>query len=184
MFILGSPRYITFKITDASDTPVTGRTTADLSILFLRNNVACTDTLQMTEMGGGRYVLAYNPSGVGHDYVEIQDSANDLTVIDEEDIVNQDTIFGPGSVVIVDHNYGGADALRVSEPDPTKFKLYLFESGAWEDKERSDANAAGVTSLLSTGRWATSLPVVKGSYHVVLKAFRVSKVIRTNLIVQ
>lgn len=184
MFIFGNKRYLTFRIVDIDDLPITGRKLQDLSVLFLRNNEPCTDPLELRELGLGRYVVMYTPSVAGHDYLEVKDIGNDITVVDEEDILSQDGLFGGGGAVVLDQDYGGANALAVTEANPEQYHVLVYDSNDWDSNRRGDSYALGSTAVSRTGQWLSQIPVPKGTYHVVIKAFRTSKVIKPYLKVQ
>jgi hypothetical protein len=184
MFILGSKRYIIFKIVDIDDRPVTGRKLTDFSVLFLRNGAACSDALDLKELGEGRYSVTYTPSAVGNDYLELRDAANDFSVLDSEDIVDQNDFSGGSGAVSLTQHYGGTDALKVTESAPDSFTLYVFLSSDWDAGRRTPGYATGSTRLSSTGAWLSEIPVPAGTYHLVLIGFRTSKVIRPYLKVQ
>lgn len=184
MFILGNRRYITFRIVDIDDQPVLGRTLEDLSVLFLRNNELCSDPLEFQDLGNGRYSVMYTPSATGHDYLELKDIENDISIIDEDDIVSQDDILGESETVQLNQHYGGSNALLIREPNPDSYILQVFLSSDWDAGRRTDSYAVGSTAIQPTGAWATPLTVTKDTYHLVLMGFRTSKVIRPYLKVQ
>lgn len=187
MLPLGPTRYVDFTLADVNSTPIAGRTLADWSqspnhLIFLRNKVACTDVLSLHDYGDGRYTLSYAPSAAGHDYLEIWDAAEGLKVLDIEDIVSQTDLVGSSVVtVLLDHNYGGTDALRVDVPDPDNYTVQVFYSADWTEQRRNDADALGSAALDANGRWLKVIPVTSGIYTVVAKCFREVRILRYDL---
>src|ERR1039457_4669700 len=63
-------RYVYFRI-QASGVGVAGLVKSSFTIVFLRNNIACTDVLTITDLTGGLYSASYTPPAAGTDYLDI-----------------------------------------------------------------------------------------------------------------
>ena len=167
-------RYFTVRIVDINDAPVPGRALRDWQVTFQRDGAPCADALSLQDLGGGNYLVSYTPSAQGEDVVEIYDAEHDLRYRDVEGgygISNGGDDDGGGGdggqgVYQLDHNLGGADALRITVTDPENYRVLVFQSLDWEQQKRAAANAIGSSSLDAAGRWKTPVYVVAGTYHV------------------
>ena len=77
--------------------------------------------------------------------------------------------YGSGGV-LVDHNYGGTDALRYVSPDNQGIafaEIKAFASSDYAAGNRSGAYVQGRTQTGSDGRWKTPLALSAGSYKLV-----------------
>ena len=171
-------RNITFTVVDINSNPVTGLGLGNFQVTFFRNNVACVDPLHLTELGSGRYSVTYQPSGPGHDYLELYSLANDIRIVDEEDLVSQADIVGAGNVTSVDQNYPSAGYLQVLAANPETWTLLVFTSQDWDLQNRADANALGITSVATNGNWINPINVPTGRYHIVIRRGNVLNVMK------
>jgi len=182
MLPLGTTRSIDFRLADASENPVTGRTLVPWSTTppanvvmiqaFLRNNQACTDTLSLQDYGNGLYTVSYLPTAAGHDLLVLYDQALDIRVMDSEDIMPTDFAIGGGTAgILLNQDYGGTDALRATglSDDPTTYQLLVFLASDWLGNRRDNANAVGITGLDSNGRWLSGIFVGAGVYIIVVR---------------
>jgi hypothetical protein len=176
VFFRGGKRYVDFRLVNDDNAPVTGRRLADLSVAVRRNNQPVTEQLALAEHGQGEYTLSYTPSDSGHDYVEIYDEVLDIRVIDAEDI--QDSINSSARTVLLDQDFGGQDALRVQEDNPSTLTLLVYDSSEWEQGFQDVSHALGSTALRYDGRWVSQILVTGGTYHLVLSGFRFTKIFR------
>jgi hypothetical protein len=187
MLPVGRTRYIDFALVDVDGDPITGRTVSSFvqapnKLIFLRNTLPCQDVLTLKDYEDGRYTLSYLPSAAGHDYVQIYDSETDISVIDVEDVVPMDFAFGGAAALYaIDHNFGGADALRMLVESPQDWTLYVYQTDDWDYNRRGEDDAAGVTSLDENGRWKLQLSVQAGNYNIVLRKFREVKLVKIKL---
>jgi len=181
MLPLGRTRYIDFRLVNLSSQPVVGKVLADFEVVFRRDNAACTDALTLKDYGDGRYTVSYVPTTPGHDYLELYEATDDVRVLDTEDIVPADFAIGGGAEHVLDQDFGGTDALRITEADPASYKLEVFFSADWNLGNREDADAIGMTDLDANGRWVSGIRVPAGVYHVVVRRFREWKVVAANL---
>lgn len=184
MLFLGKDRYIHFRIVDSDSSPVEGLSLSDFQVQYRRDNVLqATDLFQLLENGAGRYCLKYSPPASGTEYIELYHEPTDIRVIDVEDIV-QDSFTSGTFGIQLNHDYGGPDALRVTEENPHEYKLYVYLSSDWAMYKRNDEDAIAITGLDSGGRWLSKIPVSPDTYHIVIKRFRTIKVIRPYLRVE
>jgi hypothetical protein len=192
MIYKGYTRYIHFRVVDVESVPILGLVLSDFQVFYRHNNVAQpTDGLTLTEVGNGRYCLSYVASALGNDFLELYHGASDIRILDTEDIVTDPFGGGTGGEVddgeteafgvVLDHNYGGTDALIIHEDRPEEFKLYIYLSADWDLNKRSDDDAIGITGLDREGRWLSKIRVSPDKYHLVLKKFRTVKIIKPRM---
>lgn len=172
-------RYVNFTIVDLNSNPVTGLTIGNFQLVFYRNRSLCVDPLTLTESGSGRYIVSYQPSGPGHDHLELYNIANDIRIVDEEDLVSQADIVGAGNVTAIDQNYPSAGFLQITVSNPETWMLLIFTSEDWDLQNRNDANAFGITSIASNGNWVNPINVPTGRYHIVIRKNNLLNVIKT-----
>lgn len=166
---VGRKRYIEFRLADISGVAVTTRALADLTVIFTRDDVVCTDSLTLVNKGDGRYILEYTPSAAGHDYLDIYDPGTDLRNIDAEDVDDATTFFDLTNNVSLTQDFGGTGALKPVITNPQLYTLYVFPSQAWQTGQTDQSNAVAATNLDSQGNWLTTpLTVNHGTYHIVL----------------
>lgn len=166
---VGRKRFIEFRLADITGAPVSTKVLTDLSVLFTRNDVACTDVLTLVNKGSGLYILEYTPSANGHDYIELYDAADDIRHIDSEDVDDATTFFDITSSVLLTQDFGSVGALKPVIANPQNYTLYVFVSQAWQTGQTDPGNAVAATNLDTSGNWITSpLSVNHGTYHIVL----------------
>lgn len=185
-FLEEGRRYLPFRLIDESDQPITGATLGDFQLFFRRDGVDCSDSVSLAEWGSGRYSLSYVPSASGTDYLEAYHPVADIRVVDIENVVDGvrffETVIGAGvKIYDLTHNWGGMDNLRVTLPQPQIYALSVYRSSDWNQNKRSDNDAVGSTSLDTMGRWLNAIPVIAGTYHLVVKKFRDNIIIKPNL---
>lgn len=173
MALVGSKRFLYFRVDDAEGNPVDGLAQSAFTILLYRDGVAATDTLTVSQLVSGLYLANYIPSAAGTDYLEIsyQNSRfSDTCPISADDIVVLNDSFGDGEI----------------KPDaslhPETFTLYVFASSDWNAGNRDPAYARGSTALNSDGTWVKSIYVQHGVYTVVLVNFIQTIVLRNPII--
>ncbi len=162
-------RYVYFRVIDIDSNPITGLTLSDFVKYFRRDNVTCTDTVTVQELGSGRYLASYIPSAVGFDFFELYNAANDVRVQDEEQIETVETLFGVGSETVdLTQDYSSVGRLKVTASGPENFVVYVFLSEDWEHGRKAPSYALAATQVTTLGDWVSSpIPVPKDTYHIV-----------------
>lgn len=184
MLPIGNTRYIDFRLADENGNPVAGRSLSSFQIVLRRNLQPCTDALALQDYGDGTYTVSYLPSAPGHDYFMLYDAVLDIRVIDNEDVLPADFAVGGTSVsVTLNQDYGGTDALRATglSDNPSTYQLLVFLASDWDGNRRADANALGITGLDSSGRWLAGIPVIPGTYDIVVRKSGQTNVIAYNI---
>jgi hypothetical protein len=177
MASLNKPRYIEFRIVDIDDNPITARaltsTTVGQRVLvfFTRDTVACSDPVTLVNWGNGRYYATYTPTATGHDYIEIFDELYDLRFIDAEDIVGEGTDEQTSDVVSVTQDYTSVGRLKVTQPNPQRFNLLVFNSFDWQSGRTNSNYSIIGTAIDASGNWVTPvLTLLPDTYHFVIMA--------------
>lgn len=162
MAVVGTTRYIPWRIVDINSNPVANRQLSALTVTFLRNAVACSDVLTLTYINNGLYFVKYTPSASGDDYLDIYDPVNGLRLTDEEVITSNST------TVSLTQNTGGTNALQVKLSNPQDYVLYVFPTAVWQSGQAQTSNAVSFTGLDPQGNWTVPvLSVAPGSYALV-----------------
>jgi hypothetical protein len=182
MAMVGTIRYIYFRLADSFEVPITGRVQSDFAVTFTRNNLAPPDVITIAEIGAGRYYASYTPTTQGEDYVEIYDAPTDTRVEDVEQIQSPSDFQPPPSYIALDQDYPTTGALTVTEvASPETYTLYVFEYDDWQIGNQLPAYARGQSELNSDGSWASTIYVVYGAYTVVVRNGTSTVVIRPYL---
>lgn len=180
---VGILRYIDFRIVDVQNNPVPGRQLTDWVIIHTRNNAPVSDPLSLLDHTDGRYTITYTPSSVGHEYFDLYDALHDIRIVDIEAIQESLQEQLASDVIDLNHDFGGTDALRILDPGPEQYDLFVFHSADWLTYQREDVSAVGHTRLGSDGRWLDPVPVLAGTYHVVIRKTGLHKIVAINLAV-
>lgn len=163
MAVVGDSRFVYFSLADENGNPVTGRAKANFTITFTRGNVACTDVLTVSEIGGGRYFASYTADAPGTDYLGLYDPGTDTLIEDVEQIEG-----GATKLVTLNQDYGHAGALAFTAvPDPQDYTVYAFLSADWQTGNQRTAYAKGQSGLNPNGTWQTTIIVAPGVYNIV-----------------
>lgn len=161
---VGKTRFIEFRIADLDGNPVTNRDLTALSIFLTRDSNTCNDTVTLVNWGNdGRYYATYIPTNTGHDYLEVYDSLYDLRVIDAEDIEISDL----PNVGILTQDFGGTASLSITDPDPTRFTIYVFLADDWASGRTQITYSQAATAVNADGSWAFALTVLHAIYTIV-----------------
>jgi hypothetical protein len=169
MALVGSKRYIEFRIADTDGNAITNRdlaaTTVGQRVLvsLFRDTVACADVVTLTNWSSGRYYASYTPSASGHDYLEIYDELYDLRFIDAEDI--------EASSIVEDltQDLGGSGKYKVVDANPARFTLLVYRSFDWQSGRTDSSYSLAATRIDASGNWVDSpLSVLPDTYHLVL----------------
>lgn len=91
-----------------------------------------------------------------------------VTIYDVTPARNED-LFGTGTVII-DHNYGGLDALRIVAPTGAAIEgveLRAYTAADYNAGRRSRETIRGITKTDVEGRWRNVLMLSVGSYKLV-----------------
>lgn len=169
MLPLGTSRFVDLRIYNGAS-PVNGLTLANLTIYFTRNGHPCTDLIGLLPNGPGRYMVAYTPSAVGHDYVEVTYAPTGYVLMSSEDIVDLGAAFSNNNAVTITQNYGGTGALVPHVPNPASYTLYIFKSSDWVSGNTDTSQAFSSTALAANGNWIdTSLVLLHDTYHFILR---------------
>jgi hypothetical protein len=86
--------------------------------------------------------------------------------------------------VTLDHNFGGADKLRLDAPDPSGYRLLVFYSSDWDRQRRGNPHALAATGLDAAGRWLQPVELGPGVYHLVATRFRACRILAMYLTVE
>ena len=174
MLTVGQKVYFDFWIWDTSTTsdgnlvPVPGRTLSDWTVFFRRDVDACGEVLDSVDHGDGHYTVSYTPSLPGHYYLEIYDPTYDVSNVDTEEIAPSPTVEN-APVVGLDQDYGSPGALRITQPNPSSYTLYVFRTSDWIAGKRDSTYAEGSTALDNQGNWINPVKVVPDVYNLVLQ---------------
>ena len=183
MWFAGDVRSIDFRITTINSVAVAGLTLPDFVVIFRRNNTVCSDTLTLLSSSAGDYTVQYIPSSVGHDYLELYNTANDVRVIDTEDITTRSLEFGD-TTKTVNHNFPTTNALSVTQVlKPTDYKIYAYLKDDWASGLRDLSQTLGHSGLNSDGSWMSTITLVPGSYTIVILNSSDSLVINASLVI-
>lgn len=169
MLAFGVTRYVDFVVVDAGGNPASGLSLSSFSIVFLRNNLPCSDSLTLTSHGNGLYTVSYTPSDAGHDFLQFTYAPSGVVIEDNEDIVPA-SVFNPGSLDLttkLNQDYPTSGALVVSIPNAASYSVYAFRSADWDAMLRNPSYSAGFSALDNAGNWATPISVVDGTYTIV-----------------
>lgn len=199
MGVVGQTRYCDFRVLDNSNNPVITLSLSDFEInpieidpypeysnytnviIFERNDVPCYDSLTLFNHEDGRYTLMYDPSAIGHDYVDIWVCPNQLggpiSYLYGSRAINEDEIATPGGggsftsdSVGLDQNYGFSDQLLITQvPDPEDYTLYVYNSSDWIGGNTDPLYALGTTALDSSGNWINQVFIATpATIHIIL----------------
>jgi hypothetical protein len=169
MLAFGVTRYVDFVVKQIDGSAVSGLGLGSFSIVFLRDNLPCSDTLSLTGHSNGLYTVSYTPSDAGHDFLQLTYAAAGVVIEDNEDIVPA-SVFNPSSLnlsTILNHDYPTPGNLLVSIPNAVNYRVYVFRSSDWDGLLRDPDYALGYSALDSAGHWAQTVTVIDGTYDIV-----------------
>jgi hypothetical protein len=152
--------YLYARVQDASGNPVAGLTKASFTIVFLRNNAACTDFLNVIDMTGGLYSIGYIPTTAGIDYVDIFEPITKCRTVSTYTVRPLTGLASLTSIVT---------GLPTGILSPENYVLSIYLDSDWINGNRGVAYAKGQTGLNSDGTWKHSIPVLSGTYTIVLR---------------
>jgi hypothetical protein len=155
---VASFRYVYFRI-QSGGVGTAGLTNASFTIVFLRNNVACTDVLTITDLTGGLYSASYTPTAAGTDYLDIFEPVSALRATFTAEI---EPLTGLACLTQT------VTGLPAGTLNPQTYVLYIYLTSDWTNGNRGSAYAKGQTGLNTDGSWKTSIYVVSGVYTIVL----------------
>jgi hypothetical protein len=172
MALVDQKRWLDFRVSDNDGNPVAGLHLTDFTVIFTRDNAPCADGLLLVDCTGGRYILTYTPSALGHDYVELYYApTTSWPLMDGEDIVDSSGSgggYGAVNTVVLTENYGGTGRLKPSLPNPGSLTLYVITSEDWQAGRQTASAARYWTAITSSGDWATpEITVTPDTYHFV-----------------
>jgi len=161
----------TIRALNTDGKPLTDKVAADFNINYLRNNVSTNivlSDLAITDPHSDGGIIHWDEGWYrldcvdamfldGTNYVYISGSVDGGTLISAP-IKLIAPIQGSGSI-LVDHDYGGVDALRVLNPDNEPVGDVLIQA-----RFTGGTVLQGESRTLSDGRWAFPMLLAPGNY--------------------
>lgn len=180
-YVVGREHFINFRIIDINSVPVDGLSLTDFVSFFTVDDLSISTStvgLAIVGQGNGQYVATYVPNAPGYYYLSLYNTANDVRILDAQEIDDSSTLAGGSNVVLLNQDFGGVGALKPTVTNPQLYVLLVYNSSDWAAGRQSTTYSIGMTGLDINGNWLTTpITVVHGTYHIVIMSNTVTTVI-------